>query len=121
MCAQVSLQVGALEVGLLAAGEVANIVSSAGEVGLRGSAAPSCWHIHWGWGQREELGAAQGHDSLRALWRLGHGRLGDHEHDGPLWYGGAHQQRRGKAGRRLRQDGLRPPRSLHLNRSLDEG
>lgn len=34
MCAQVSLQVGTLEVGFLAAGEVADIVSSAGEVGL---------------------------------------------------------------------------------------
>lgn len=121
VCAQVSLQVGALEVGLLAAREVADIISSAGEVGLRGAAARSCWHVNRCWGQGEELGVAQGHDSLGALWRLGDGWLGNHEHHGALGHGGAHQQRLGEAGRRLGQDGLGPPLSLHLNRSLNEG
>lgn len=121
VCAQVRLQVRALEVGLLAAREVADIVSSAGEVGLRGTAACSRWHVNGGWGEGEELGVAQSHDSLWALRRLRHGRLGDHEHHGPLRHGGAHQQRLGEAGRRLGQDGLRTALSLHLNWSLDEG
>lgn len=51
VCPQVSLQVRALEVGLLAAGEVADVVSSAGEVGLRAAAARSCRHVDWGGGQ----------------------------------------------------------------------
>lgn len=38
VCAQVSLQVGTLEVRLFAAGEVADVVSPAGEVGLGGRA-----------------------------------------------------------------------------------
>lgn len=64
---QVSLQVRALEVGLLAAREVADVVSSAGEVSLRAAATRSCGHVDRGRGQGEELGAAQGHDSLCGL------------------------------------------------------
>lgn len=111
---------GALEVGFLAAGEVADVVSSAGEVGLRGAAARSCRHVNRGGRQGEELRVAQGHDSLLAL-RLGHGRLRDDEHDGPLRHGGAHQQGLSEAGGGLGQDGLGPPLSLDLNWSLDEG
>lgn len=121
MCAEVSLQVWTLEIRLLAAGEVTHVISPAGEVGLRGPAGCSWRHVNRGWGQGQQLCVAQSHDGLRALWWMGHRRLGDHKHHGPLRHCRAHQQRLSKTGRRLGQDGLWPPLSLHLNGSLDEG
>lgn len=116
MRAQVSLKVGALEVGFLAAGEVADVVPPAGEVGLGGAATWSRWHVDRCRGQWEELGAAQGHHSLRWLRRLGDRWLRNHKH-----HRRTHQQRRGEAGGRLGQDGLGRRHSLDMNRSLDEG
>lgn len=63
--AEVCLQVRTLEVGLLAAGEGTDVIPSAGEVRLWG--ATSCGQKHWGGGEGEELGVAQGDDGLRGL------------------------------------------------------
>lgn len=72
------LEVGALEVGLLATGEVAHVVAPAGEVGLRGTA-PYSGHVDRCRRQGEELSAAQCDHRLR-----GRGHRRHHEHDSAL-------------------------------------
>lgn len=81
MCAQVSLQVRAFEVGLFAAREAAYVVPPTGEVCLRDVAATAArWQVDGRRGEREELGVAKGDDSLRGVRR-------QHQHDGALWHG----------------------------------
>lgn len=72
VCAQVSLQVRALKVGFLAAGEVADVVSASGEVCLRDAAARSGRQVDGRRRQGEELSVAQRHDGVRRCGRLWH-------------------------------------------------
>ena len=90
MGSEVSLEVGTLEVRLLAPGEVTHVVPPAGKVGLRRAAVLPRRHVNRSWRQGEELGVAQGHDLLCALGGLRHGALGHHEHHGALGDRGAH-------------------------------
>lgn len=89
---EVRLQMRALEVGLPAAREVADIIPATGEVHAD-DATLTRRHIERGGGQGQQLGVTQGHDCLWALLR--HGGLGHHEHHRAL------------GDRRRHQDGLR--------------
>lgn len=111
VCAEVSLEVRALEVRLPAAGEVAHIVSPAGKVHLcgRGAAALPRRYVDRRRGQRQQLGVAQRHDSLGAVRRLGHRGLRQDQHHRALRHRRAHDEGLldgGRAARgRLGQDG----------------
>lgn len=123
---EVCFQVRALEVGLLATGEVADVVSPAREVSLRRASALTRGHVDGRRGQGEELGVAQGDHALGARLWLGHGRLRNHEHHRALAHGGAHQNLLWERSGGLGKDRLGTARggdgggSLHLNRRLDE-
>lgn len=95
--AQVGFEVGTLEVGFLAAGEVTHVIPPPGEVHLGGTGLARS-DEHGSRGEGQELGAAHGHQGLRARRCLRDSGLWQNQHDSPLRHRGAHEHRLGERG-----------------------
>lgn len=115
--AEVSLEVGAFEVGLPAAGGVADIVPPPGEVQRRGALGTGGGDEHGGRGKRQQPGTPRSQDPCRGA---GGRRRGQDQHHRSLRHRRAHEHGPGGTGGSRRQDGRESPRG-HRGRCLHKG